>query len=97
MADLSVAPSVPDNIVLAGAVIDIVVVVAAGGDVEPADDPAGVRLLPLVRVLDDLGHHVHPPNCLGFRDIYLLCYWQLNCSKVSESNNSDVRGFIWSS
>ena len=76
MADLSLALSVPDNIVLASAVVDIVVVVAGGGDVEPADDPAGVRLLPLVRVLDDLGHHVHPPNCLGFRDIYLLCYWQ---------------------
>ena len=23
--------------------------------------------------------------------------YRLNCSKVSESNNSDVRGFIWSS
>ena len=69
MADLSLAPSVPDNIVLAGAVVDIVVV--GGGDVEPADDPAGVRLLPLVRVLDDLGHHVHPANGLGCRDRYL--------------------------
>ena len=26
-----------------------------------------------------------------------ICTWILNCSKVSESNNSDVRGFIWSS
>ena len=76
MADLSLAPSVPDNIVLAGAVVDIVVVGGGSGDVEPADDPAGVRLLPLVRVLDDLGHHVHPANGLGCRDIYLLCNWQ---------------------
>ena len=37
---------------------------------------------------------------LPFLSIYCILYmggWWLNCFKVSESNNSDVRGFLWSS
>ena len=68
-----------------------------GFDDSSTDGPSMSNNLVQVNVyFDSLSEELISSNILYTVGVFILSS-RLNCFKVSESNNSDVRGFLWSS